>query len=79
MGVMAFLECMLNSYSTQVELSHGMWNLPRPGIKPMSAALAGRFLTTGPPGKSGYGISVDSLDSFPSFPDHGWVLGGEDC
>ena len=30
----------------------GMWNLPRPGIKPMSPALAGKFLTTGPPGKS---------------------------
>ena len=25
---------------------------PRPGIEPMSPALAGRFLTTGPPGKS---------------------------
>ena len=30
---------------------HSMWNLPWPGIKPMSPALAGRFLTTGPPGK----------------------------
>ena len=28
-----------------------MWDLPGPGIKPMSPALAGRFLTTGPPGK----------------------------
>ena len=28
-----------------------MWNLPRPGIEPMSPRLAGRFLTTGPPGK----------------------------
>ena len=28
-------------------------NLPGPGIKPMSPALAGVFLTTGPPGKSG--------------------------
>ena len=26
--------------------------VPRPGIEPMSPALAGRFLTTGPPGKS---------------------------
>ena len=30
----------------------GMWLLPRPRIKLMSPALAGRFLTTGPPGKS---------------------------
>ena len=29
----------------------GMWNLPRVGIEPVSPALAGRFLTTGPPGK----------------------------
>lgn len=30
--------------------SHGTWNLLRPGIEPMSPALAGEFLTTGPPG-----------------------------
>ena len=30
----------------------GTWDLPRPGIEPMSSALAGRFLTTVPPGKS---------------------------
>ena len=30
----------------------GMWNLPQPGIKPMSLALAGGFLATGPPRKS---------------------------
>ena len=35
-----------------VYLSHGMWNLPGPGIKPMSPALAGRLLATVPPGKS---------------------------
>ena len=29
-----------------------MWNLSRPGIKPMSPALAGGFLSTVPPGKS---------------------------
>ena len=28
-----------------------MWVLPRPGLKPVSPALAGRFLTTAPPGK----------------------------
>ena len=31
-----------------------MWDLPGPGIKPMSAALAGGFLTSVPPGKSQY-------------------------
>ena len=29
-----------------------MWNLPGPGIKPVSPALAGRFLSAVPPGKS---------------------------
>ena len=31
---------------------HGMWDLPRPGLEPVSPALAGGFLTTAPPGKS---------------------------
>ena len=29
-----------------------MWDLPRPGLEPVSPALAGGFLTTGLPGKS---------------------------
>ena len=29
-----------------------MWDLPRPGLEPVFPALAGRFLTTAPPGKS---------------------------
>ena len=35
-------------------LPPGMWNLPRPGIKPVSPVLANGFLTltSGPPGKS---------------------------
>ena len=28
-----------------------MWDLPGPGLEPMCPALAGRFLTTVPPGK----------------------------
>ena len=27
-----------------------MWDPPRPGIEPISPALSGRFLTSGPPG-----------------------------
>ena len=30
-----------------------MWDLPRPGLEPVSPALAGGFLTTAPPGKPG--------------------------
>ena len=29
-----------------------MWDLPGPGIKPVSPLLASRFLSTAPPGKS---------------------------
>ena len=39
---------------TRVQLLCSMWDLPRPGIKPVSPALAGRFLSTVPPGKSIY-------------------------
>ena len=28
-----------------------MWDLPAPGLEPVSPALAGGFLTTAPPGK----------------------------
>ena len=37
---------------TPAQLSLGTWNLPRPGVEPVSPALQGRFLTTGPPRKS---------------------------
>ena len=32
-----------------------MWNLPGPGIEPVSSELAGGFLNAGPPGKSLFG------------------------
>ena len=32
-------------------MPRGMWDLPGPGIKPVSPALAGGFFTTEPPGK----------------------------
>ena len=37
---------------TQAYLPSGMWDLPRPGIEPMSPVLAGRFFTTEAPAKS---------------------------
>ena len=33
------------------QLLHGLWDLPGPGIEPVSPALQDRFLTTEPPGK----------------------------
>ena len=38
----------LSSGGAQVQLLCGMWNVPGPGIKPMSPALAGGFLSTIP-------------------------------
>ena len=37
---------------TQTQLLRDMWNLPRPGIKPVSPVRAGGSLTTEPPEKS---------------------------
>ena len=34
-----------------VSLPRSVWNLPGPGFESMSPALAGKFLTTGPPGR----------------------------
>ena len=39
-------EHRLRSCGTGAELLCGMWDLPRPGIKPMSPAPADRFFTT---------------------------------
>ena len=44
-------ERRLSSCGSQAHLLRGMWDLPRPGLEPVSPALAGRFSTTVPPGK----------------------------
>ena len=41
----------LSNCGSRAQLLHGMWDLPRPGLEPVSPALAGRFSTTAPPGK----------------------------
>ena len=41
----------LSSRGSQAQLLRGMWDLPRPGLEPVSPALAGGFSTTAPPGK----------------------------
>ena len=42
-----------------------MWNLPGQGMEPMSSALAGTFLTTGPPGKPLKGIFEYKKNNYP--------------
>ena len=43
--------CRLSSCGSRAQLLRGMWDLPRPGLEPVSPALAGRFSTSAPPGK----------------------------
>ena len=43
--------CRLSNCGSRAQLFCGMWDLPRPGLEPVSPALAGRFSTTAPPGK----------------------------
>ena len=52
-----------------VVVAHGpscsaAWDLPRPGLEPVSPALAGRFSTTAPPGKPCI-VPFDDLHPIP--------------
>ena len=46
------MTCRLLTAAASLVVEHGLWNLPRPGIKPMAPPWAGRFLATGPPDRS---------------------------
>ena len=41
----------LSNCGSRAQLLCSMWDLPRPGLEPVSPALAGRLSTTAPPGK----------------------------
>ena len=41
----------LSNRGSRAQLLRGMWDLPGPGLEPVSSALAGGFSTTAPPGK----------------------------
>ena len=58
------IEHELNSGDAQAYLLCAMWDLPGSGIKPLSPALAGRFFTTGPPGKPSNRIFSFNLNFF---------------
>ena len=51
-GTQALERAGFISGDTQAQLPCGTWNLPGQGIEPVFPALAGRFLTIGPPGIS---------------------------
>ena len=48
--------CRLSNCGSRAQLLRGMWDLPRPGLEPVSPALAGRFSTTAPPGTPLYTV-----------------------
>ena len=41
----------LSNCGSRAQLRRGVWDPPRPGLEPVSPALAGRLSTTAPPGK----------------------------
>ena len=41
----------LSNCGSRAQLLRGTWDPPRPGLEPVSPALAGRLPTTAPPGK----------------------------
>ena len=58
----------LSSCGSRAQLLRGTWDLPRPGLEPVSPALAGRFSTTAPPGKPCFGVlAVSSVPSFGTY------------
>ena len=52
----------LSSCGSRAQVLHGMWDLPRPELEPMSPALAGKFSTSAPPGKPTISFSDRTLE-----------------
>ena len=46
----------LSNCGSRAQLLRGMWDPPRPGLEPVSPALAGGLSTTAPPGKPANGV-----------------------
>ena len=57
----------LSNCGSRAYLLRGMWDLPRPGLEPVSPALAGRFSTTAPLGKP---IFIFLIPSARIGPEH---------
>ena len=57
------LERRLSSCGARALLLRGMWEIPGPGLEPLSPALAGGFLTTVPPEKPPSAILVCLIPS----------------
>ena len=55
----------LSNCGSRAQPLRGMWDLPRPGLEPVSPALAGRLSTTAPPGKSRSVVLFKSGNELP--------------
>ena len=62
----------LSSCGSRAQLLRGVWDLPRPGLEPVSPALAGRLSTTAPPGKP----SINSLYQLNIYPEIDFIEEG---
>ena len=75
----------LSSCGPRAQLPRGTWDPPRPGLEPVSPALAGRFSTTAPPGKPTIvsykitSLTKFSISSYKSFPMISESFGEELC
>ena len=67
------LELRLGGCGPWASLLRGMWDLPGPGLEPMSPALAGRFLTTAPPGKPSLPSNLPKGEPCGTISVLGWV------
>ena len=52
----------LSSCGSRAQLLRSMWDLPGPGLEPVSPVLAGRFSTTAPSGKP-YRLGFNGIDA----------------
>ena len=64
----------LSSCGSRAYLLCGMWDLPRPGLEPVSPALTGRFSTTAPWGKPQIFFKI-----CPTTPSAMYVVWGVTC
>ena len=56
----------LSNCGSRAQLLRGMWDFPRPGLEPLSPALAGRLSTTAPPGKPSTKFLIKTSDMLGS-------------
>ena len=64
----------LSSCGSRAQPLRGMWDLPRPGLEPVSPASAGRLSTTAPPGKPSFASYAPFSSAVPSSLQPGYLL-----